>query len=123
MPPHFKPGARAECRRSFSAADLADYADLAGIAAGQGVPEPLIGGMFSYLLGTRLPGPGTNYLKQQIIFHAPARPGEELTAAVEVSRVRPEKELVNLRTTCLGADGRLIAEGEALVLVKDVAAD
>ncbi|NNJ11711.1 phosphate acetyltransferase [Chloroflexales bacterium ZM16-3] len=113
-------GARAECKRSFSAEDLASYAGLAGGAPGDTVPEPLIGGMFSYLLGTRLPGPGTNYLKQRIVFLGPARPGEQLIAAVEVSRVRPEKDLIYLLTTCHGADGRLVAEGEALVLVKDV---
>lgn len=119
-----EPGMRAECRRSFSPTDLADYLQLAdvGLPADQ-VPEPLIGGMFSYLLGTQLPGPGTNYMKQQISFRSPALAGEELLATVEVSRLRPEKQLVYLRTTCLGADGRLVAEGEALVLVKDVAAD
>lgn len=36
------------------------------------VPEPLIAGLFSTLLGVRLPGPGTNYLKQELGFHGPA---------------------------------------------------
>jgi hypothetical protein len=39
-----------------------------------------------------------------------------------VIRLRPEKELVNLRTACTDATGALICDGEALVLVKDVSA-
>jgi 3-hydroxybutyryl-CoA dehydratase len=114
---------RAEARRAFGAAELAAYADLTGDSrAGVGVPEPMIGALFSYLLGVRIPGPGTNYLRQRLTFHAPALPGEELTARVEVTRVRPDKALVNLATTCTGRDGRLIAEGEALVLVADTGA-
>ena len=47
--------------------------------------------------------------------------GEELTARVEITKMRPEKYLVDLKTTCLGADGRVICEGHALVYVRDVA--
>jgi 3-hydroxybutyryl-CoA dehydratase len=85
------------------------------------VPEPLIGALFSYLLGVQLPGFGTNYLKQEMRFLAPAAPGSALTARVEVTRLRPEKHLVDLATTCRDGDGRLICEGRALVLVRDVA--
>ncbi|GJL96252.1 MAG: hypothetical protein DHS20C06_00690 [Hyphobacterium sp.] len=80
------------------------------------IPEPLINSMFSELLGMSLPGPGTNYLKQETRFLGQARPGEELSANVEITRLRPEKHLVDLATRCVGADGRLIAEGRALVL-------
>jgi acyl dehydratase len=76
--------------------------------------------LFSYLLGTRLPGRGTNYLKQRLTFPAPAYPGEEITAAVEVIRLRPEKELVNVRTTCTNRVQETVCEGEALVLARDV---
>ncbi len=120
MAPEFTIGMAAEARRAFGADELAAYAALTGDRRPpEAVPEPLIGALFSYLLGTRLPGPGTNYLRQRLSFHAQARPGEELTARVEVTRVRPEKALVNLATICLGAGGRPIATGEALVLVAD----
>lgn len=80
------------------------------------VPEPLIAALFSNLLGEHLPGNGTNYLKQRMVFHDHARADEVLTAAVTVIRLRPEKALVNLKTVCHGRGGRLICEGEALVL-------
>lgn len=80
------------------------------------VPEPLIAGLFSCLLGEQLPGHGTNYLKQSLRFVATARAGEQLQAQVTVTRLRADKALVNLATDCTGEDGRLICEGEALVL-------
>jgi len=128
-------GQSAATTRTFTQADLAEYADLTGddnpiyldaaYATRRGlegpiVPGPLLGGLFSYLLGTRLPGRGTNYLKQRLIFPAPAYRGEPLTATVEIARLRPEKELVNLTTICTRAQGQVVCHGEALVLARDV---
>nr|WP_275982078.1 phosphate acetyltransferase [Frigidibacter sp. ROC022] len=97
------------------------FAVLAGAVEGaETVPEPLIGALFSYLLGVRLPGPGTNYLKQELRFLASAPLDTELTARVEITRLRPEKHLVDLRTTCRLPDGTLICDGRALVLARDV---
>jgi acyl dehydratase len=79
-----------------------------------------LGGLFSYLLGTELPGRGTNYLKQKLEFPAPAYPGRELIAAVEIVRLRPDKQLVNLRTVCTDPADTTVCQGEALVWISDV---
>ncbi len=128
-------GQAAETRRIISEIDLEEYANLTGDTnplfvdaryarqqglAGPIIPGGLISGLFSYLLGTQLPGPGTNYLKQHFAFLAPAHPGQELHAAVEIHRIRADKQLVNLRTTCSTPDGLMICRGEALVLVSDM---
>jgi acyl dehydratase len=128
-------GQRAEARRVFGLHDLAEYADLTGDAnplfgdsayarkrgfAGPLVPGSLLGGMLSYLLGTQLPGRGTNYLKQRLEFPSPAYAAQEIVAAVEVVRLRAEKQLVNLLTTCHNCAGEVVCRGEALVLVSDV---
>ncbi|MGD9404216.1 MAG: MaoC/PaaZ C-terminal domain-containing protein [Anaerolineae bacterium] len=128
-------GQRAETRRTFTAADMIEYVSLTGdplplftdaeYARSKGlegalVPRALLGGLFSYLLGTQLPGPGTNYLKQRLVFPAPAYVEQELVASVEIVRIRPEKQLVNLRTVCKDPSDRVICHGEALVLVSDV---
>ena len=84
------------------------------------VPGPLLGGLFSQLLGTVFPGRGTNWLKQSLFYPRPAHVGQELAATVEVVRLRPEKQLVNLRTTCVNPAGALVCSGEALVLVRDL---
>lgn len=117
----FEIGQTAATKRTFSRNDLAEYAALADTVTDQRiVPNPLLGGMFSYLLGTKLPGRGTNYLKQHLEFPNPAFVGDELTATVEIVRLRPDKDLVNLRTMCTNARGEIVCQGEALVLVKDV---
>ncbi|MFP1682820.1 hypothetical protein ACLD0W_09925 [Alloalcanivorax sp. C16-1] len=110
-------GDRAEVTRRYSDDDIAEWCRLAEFDGDwDTVPEPLIAALFSYLLGEELPGHGTNYLKQSMRFHDHGRPGEALTASVAVSRLRRDKALVNLETRCLGEDGRLLCDGEALVL-------
>jgi len=121
--------------RTFGIADLEEYGDLSGDrnpifrddaeARARGfarriVPWPLLAGMFSDLLGTRLPGRGTGWMKQQLRYPSVAHPGEALTATVSITRLRAEKELVNLATRVSAADGRTVCEGEALVLVKNL---
>jgi acyl dehydratase len=112
-------GDRAEVERTYRTSDAAELAELAGLEAGgmEHVPEPLVAALFSYLLGVRLPGPGTNYLKQEMTFLAEARWGEALTASVEVTRLRPDKGLVDLATLCVQG-GAIVCRGRALVLFK-----
>ena len=119
-------GMSASCSRTFSEGDRKLFMKLSGEkyqpdeAGKHPIPEPLIGGLFSYLLGTELPGFGTNYLKQQMTFTGKGFYNETLTATVKITRLRPEKHLVNLETTCTNAAGKTICHGEALVLTKDV---
>lgn len=80
------------------------------------VPGDMLMGMISNLLGTKLPGLGTNWLKQKLKFPKPAYPGEEIIATVEVIQIRPEKGLMNLRTYCTNPAGETVCDGEALVL-------
>ncbi len=130
-----KPGMFKEKKRTFTDADLAEYGNLSGDRnpimredqfgraagfAGRIVPWPLLAGMFSDMLGTDLPGRGTGWMKQKLIYKSAALPGEELTARVEITRLRADKELVNLRSTIVGPDGRLICDGESLVLVRNL---
>jgi len=118
----FRVGQHAETFRTFSEDDMRDFtivSDHSGTTPDY-VPEPLIGALFSYLLGVDLPGFGTNYLKQEMTFLAKAPLGAALTARVEITQVRPDKHLVDLETTCRLQDGTLICKGRALVLAKDV---
>lgn len=114
-------GAAVEMSRCVRTEDIAAYLLLGGAPAGEACPEPLIAALFSYLLGVKLPGPGTNYLKQSLEFLALVPIGVPLTARVEITRLRPGKHLVDLDTTCRLADGTVVARGRALVYAADVA--
>lgn len=117
-----KIGDQANVTRAFTHGDVADYLSLGGAMMPSGyVPEPLVGALFSYLLGVHVPGPGTNYLKQQTQFAAHIPLGVPLTARVTITRIRPEKHLVDLETVCTTPDGLHVATGRALVYVEDAA--
>lgn len=111
-------GQSAETTRSYSKEDLQAFSALSGADA-DSVPEPLIAALFSYLLGVELPGAGTNYLKQDLVFKASAPLDTMLHAKVEITRLRPDKHLVDLWATCRTPDGTLICEGRSLVKAED----
>ncbi len=122
---------KARITRVFTVEDIVDYRALTrdiGLGFGElteqtAVPGPLLAGMISNLLGTRLPGRGTNWLKQSLEFLAVAYAGERITAVVEITRLRPQKSLVNLRAACTNAQGVTVCQGDSLVLIRDLEAD
>jgi pimeloyl-[acyl-carrier protein] methyl ester esterase len=116
-----KIGDTAYLSRRYTPEDIRDFAKLAGIdpAGITSVPEPLIAALFSYLLGVKLPGRGTNYLKQELCYLKPAGLDEELTARVTVTKLRPEKHLCDLGTVLTNTAGEILATGRALVSIRD----
>jgi len=75
----------------------------------------LVASMFSALIGVELPGEGSIYLGQSLIFKAPVSIGDQVTASVEIVRIREDKPIVTLRTICLNNEGLVLIEGEAVV--------
>ena len=117
-------GDKATVTRSFNKNDIATYVQLGGAnPLGKEIPEPLLGALFSYLLGMELPGVGTKYLKQETEYKTAAYLDEKLTASVEIINIRPEKYLVDLNTECKNTNGIMICSCRALVYVKDVKHD
>jgi len=47
-------------------------------------------------------------------FKAPVRPGDTITGVVEVTKVRMDKPITELRTTVTRDDGVVVLEGNAL---------
>ncbi|MCL2468681.1 MAG: bifunctional enoyl-CoA hydratase/phosphate acetyltransferase [Alphaproteobacteria bacterium] len=76
----------------------------------------LSGAMFSAVLGTKLPGPGTIYLEQGIKFLKPVRPDDVITITVTVATKDYEKKKLTLN--CVGANqnGEEVVIGIASVL-------
>lgn len=75
----------------------------------------LTAGFISAVLATRLPGPGTIYLRQELNFLAPVHIGDTVTAKVEVIEIMVEKNRVRLKTTCVNQEGTQVLDGEALI--------
>lgn len=92
----------------------ADYAatDLFHHIIAQGV---LTAGLISAVLGTKLPGPGTIYLAQDLKFRAPVSPGDTITATVTVTERIPEKHRLVLDCHCRNQDGVEVIRGTATV--------
>ena len=72
-------------------------------------------GLLNAVVAEDLPGPGSVFLHVDWSFTAPVRPGDEITAEVEVLEAREDKPITRLRTTITTADGTVVLDGTALV--------
>jgi acyl dehydratase len=72
-------------------------------------------GLLNAVVAEDLPGPGSVFLHVDWSFKAPVRPGDEITAEVEVIEVREDKPLTRLRTTIVNQEGTVVLDGTALV--------
>lgn len=75
----------------------------------------LVAGFISAIFGTKLPGPGTVFIRQELNFLAPVRFGDTITARVEVSEILLEKKHVRFKVSCFNQDGKVVLDGESLV--------
>ncbi len=83
---------------------------------GRIAPGILTAGLVVAVISTKLPGPGTILETQEFRFTAPVRPGDALTAFVEVVEVLTSRGRARLRTLCKNQDGTVVLEGEMIVL-------
>ncbi len=79
----------------------------------------LTAGLISAVLGTKLPGPGTIYLAQELKFIAPVSPGDTITATCTVTGKIPEKRRVILDCHCANQNGQEVLRGTATVRAPD----
>lgn len=125
-----KPGDRAEFSKTLSESDVYLYAGVTGDLNPAHINEEyakktffksriahgmLLAGLISGVLGNRLPGPGTIYIRQELNFLAPARIGDTITASVEVAEIMAEAKRVRMKTTCVNQEGTVVLDGEAIV--------
>jgi acyl dehydratase len=77
-------------------------------------------GLLNAVVAEDLPGPGTVFLHVDWHFKAPVRPGDAITAEVEVLEAREDKPLTRLRTTITNQEGTIVLDGSALVWTEPV---
>ena len=123
-------GRRAARTRTVSARDIELFTELTGdrnplhydaAAAASSrfggiiVQGGVTSGLLNAVVAEDLPGPGSVFLHVEWDFKAPVRPGDEITAEVEVLEARRDKPLTKLRTTITNQDGTVVLDGSALV--------
>jgi acyl dehydratase len=92
-------------------AELAAATRFGGIIVQGGVTS----GLLNAVVAEDLPGPGSVFMRVGWDFRAPVRPGDEITAEVEVLEVHSRKPIYRLRTTITNADGVVVLDGDAHV--------
>ena len=132
MKKNLKVGDRASLSKVFTEEDVMQFANISTdtnpihvdekFAAASVFGQRIVHGMltaslFSGLIGVELPGEGVIYLGQSLTFKAPVLIGQQVTASVEIVKIREDKPIVTLRTLCVNNEGEVVIEGEAVVKV------
>lgn len=127
----FAQGSREEFTKTITESDIYGYAGITGDFNPVHVNETyaqgtrfkgriahglLTAGLISSVIGTRLPGPGTIYLSQELTFSGPVRCNDTITARVEVMDPPTQKGRYRLKTTCINQRGEMVLDGTAMVL-------
>ncbi|MGM0438556.1 MAG: MaoC family dehydratase [Bacillota bacterium] len=73
-------------------------------------------GLISAVLGTKLPGPGSIYISQNLNFKAPVNFGDTVTATARVKSKDEEKNRVVMETVCTTQNGKEVITGEAVLM-------
>jgi acyl dehydratase len=96
--------------------DAASASRFGGIIVQGGVTT----GLLNAVVAEDLPGPGSVFLHVDWSFKAPVRPGDVLTAEVEVLEARDDKPLTKLRTTITNQEDTVVLDGSALVWTEPI---
>jgi acyl dehydratase len=91
--------------------ELAARSRFGGIVVQGGVTS----GLLNAVVAEELPGPGSVFLNVTWNFRLAVRPGDVLTARVEVTGVREDKPVSTLATSITNQDGAVVLDGTAVV--------
>ena len=92
-------------------AKAAEASRFGGIIVQGGVTS----GLLNAVVAEELPGPGSVFLHVDWHFKSPVRPGDEITAEVEVLEAGADKPITKLRTTIANQAGTVVLDGTAVV--------
>ncbi len=129
-------GASAQISRTIDEAAIAAFAAVSGdtnpmhlsrdFASRTRYKRPIAHGMLtatliSAVIGTKLPGPGCIYVSQTLNFRKPVFVGDRITATVTVTSMDAHKPMLTLRTQCANQSAEIVLDGEARVLLDELA--
>lgn len=123
-------GDRAEISKVFATSDVELFADLSGdknpihlnsdYAAKSIFTEKIVHGflyasLVSAVIASKLPGPGSIYLGQELKFLKPVYHNQLITAEVVIVEIRPDRNIFILETNCFNDQGVLVLQGRATI--------
>jgi acyl dehydratase len=123
-------GQEACLEHRFTTEDVAQFAALCGdnqplhlnaeFAGRTFFKQPIVHGMltaslFSTLIGTRLPGPGSIYIGQDLKFLRPVYMNETVRACLRITALDLEKERIHLAGDIINAAGKAVLSGTSEV--------
>lgn len=93
-------------------------AEFAGASMfGQRIAHGMLSAAFiSTVFGTKMPGPGSIYLSQNLKFKAPVKIGDTVVTRVTVKELFPEKRRALFDTVCTVAD-KVVVDGQAEIMI------
>lgn len=127
-----KIGQKDSYKRTITKEDIEKFADVSGdhnpvhmdeeyakntVFQGRIAHGILSASFISTALANKLPGPGSIYLKQDLVFKKPVHIGDTITAIVEVIGKDDEKERITMKTICTNQHEELVVDGQALVML------
>jgi len=115
-------GEAASLARTLSPADLAVFTAAAGIDAAAGEPPGAaqwVAALFTSLVTSRLPGPGTEILNQAVTFQRPVSAGDTLTVRATIRSKDRDGSSVRLDGSCTNQQGEQVAAIEMLARAPD----
>ena len=80
----------------------------------------LVGSLSSTTVGTKMPGPGSVWLDQNLRFLLPVRIGDIITVTSEILVKIPDRRHVIVRTTCTNQNEEVVIEGVGLHKILNV---
>jgi acyl dehydratase len=98
-------------------AELAARSRFGGIVVQGGVTTAVL----NAVVAEDLPGPGSVFLQLDLRFLAPVRPGDVVTATVEVTSVRDDKPITGLDVRVTRDDGVVAVSGTAVCWTETLA--
>ena len=110
-------GDSASLSRTLSKDDIALCAVMSGDVNPTIIGQGMWGGaLVSAVLDTRLPGPGTIYLGQDLSFRKPIGLGDTIAVTVTAKEKRPEKHIVVFDCRCVNQRGEQVITGTAVTM-------
>lgn len=122
-------GQEAVISKAFSYKEVAEFSELSldrnpihldaeyaknGIFHGLIVHGLLSSSLISAVIATKLPGPGSIYLNQELKFLRPVYHGEKVIAKVKIVDLKREKSIIMLSTQCFVND-IMVIDGKAVI--------